>query len=96
MSMLSRSGLITNDRIKRFYLQEDQDTTKNSCHRNDAEEYPSSGHFIPETGYQHFATLPPSDVDRNHPPIISAVNRGGASLETNDNPIRGSNKFHLP
>lgn len=33
------------------------------------------------------ATLPPSEVERNHPPIISDVNLGGANLETNDNPI---------
>src|ERR1700741_5073002 len=33
------------------------------------------------------ATFPPNDVDRNHPPIISAVNRGGANLETKDKPI---------
>jgi len=33
------------------------------------------------------ATLPPSDVERNHPPIISAVNLAGANLDTNDNPI---------
>lgn len=33
------------------------------------------------------ATLPPNDVDKNHPPIINAVNLGGDSLETNDNPI---------
>lgn len=33
------------------------------------------------------ATFPPSDVERNQPPIIKAVSRGGDSLETNDNPI---------
>ena len=33
------------------------------------------------------ATFPPNDVERNQPPIIRAVSRGGASLETNDNPI---------
>ena len=33
------------------------------------------------------ATLPPNDVDKNHPPIIKAVNRGGASFETNDKPM---------
>lgn len=33
------------------------------------------------------ATLPPSDVDKNHPPIINAVNLGGDSLETKDKPI---------
>jgi hypothetical protein len=27
------------------------------------------------------ATLPPNEVDKNHPPIINAVNRGGASLK---------------
>ena len=30
--------------------------------------------------------FPPSDVDKNHPPIIKAVNRGGAILETKDKP----------
>lgn len=33
------------------------------------------------------ATFPPKEVDKNHPPIIKAVSRGGASLETNDKPI---------
>ena len=33
------------------------------------------------------ATLPPNEVDKNHPPIINAVNRGGASFETNERPI---------
>ena len=33
------------------------------------------------------ATLPPMDVERNHPPIIRAVSLAGASLETNDKPI---------
>ena len=33
------------------------------------------------------ATLPPNEVERNQPPIINAVNRGGDNLETNDNPI---------
>jgi len=33
------------------------------------------------------ATLPPNDVDKNHPPIINAVNLGGDNLETNDKPI---------
>lgn len=33
------------------------------------------------------ATLPPNDVDKNHPPIINAVNRGGDNLETKERPI---------
>ena len=33
------------------------------------------------------ATFPPNEVERNQPPIINAVNRGGDSLETNDKPI---------
>ena len=33
------------------------------------------------------ATLPPNDVERNQPPIINAVNRGGDNFETNDRPI---------
>src|SRR5687767_8075899 len=33
------------------------------------------------------ATLPPKDVERNQPPIINAVNRGGDNFETNDRPI---------
>lgn len=33
------------------------------------------------------AIFPPIEVDKNHPPIINAVNLAGASLETNDNPI---------
>ena len=33
------------------------------------------------------ATLPPNEVDRNHPPIINDVNRGGANLEVNERPI---------
>ena len=32
-------------------------------------------------------TFPPSEVVMNHPPIINAVNRGGASFETNERPI---------
>ena len=33
------------------------------------------------------ATLPPNEVDKNHPPIINDVNRGGANLEVNERPI---------
>ena len=33
------------------------------------------------------AILPPIEVDKNHPPIMSAVNLAGASLDTNDNPM---------
>ena len=33
------------------------------------------------------ATFPPSEVERNHPPIINAVNRCGANFETNDKPM---------
>ena len=33
------------------------------------------------------ATFPPRDVERNHPPIINAVKRGGDSFDTNDNQI---------
>ena len=33
------------------------------------------------------ATFPPNEVDKNHPPIINAVKRGGDSLETNESPI---------
>ena len=34
-----------------------------------------------------YYTLFPIEVDKNHPPIIKAVSRGGLNLETNDNPI---------
>ena len=40
------------------------------------------------------AILPPIEVDKNHPPIINAVNLAGASLDTSDNPI-GLNKSSL-
>lgn len=33
------------------------------------------------------AILPPMEVDRNHPPIINAVNLAGASFDTRDKPI---------
>ena len=33
------------------------------------------------------ATFPPIEVERNHPPIIKAVNLCGASLDTKDNPM---------
>ena len=33
------------------------------------------------------AILPPIETDKNHPPIISAVNLAGASFDTNDKPI---------
>ena len=33
------------------------------------------------------AILPPIEVDKNQPPINSAVNRAGASFETNERPI---------
>ena len=33
------------------------------------------------------AIFPPMEVDKNQPPIISAVNRAGANLDTNDKPI---------
>ena len=33
------------------------------------------------------ATFPPNEVERNHPPIIKAVNLGGANFDTKDNPI---------
>src|SRR5690348_1900694 len=33
------------------------------------------------------ATLPPREVERNHPPINKAVKRDGASLDTSDKPI---------
>src|SRR5690606_36997120 len=36
-------------------------------------------------------SLLPMEVERNQPPIISAVMRGGLSFETNDNPIGLSN-----
>ena len=31
-------------------------------------------------------TFPPSDVVMNHPPIIKAVNRRGATFDVSDNP----------
>ena len=40
------------------------------------------------------ATLPPMEVERNQPPIINAVNRAGASLDTKDSPI-GLKKISL-
>ncbi len=33
------------------------------------------------------AIFPPNEVDKNHPPIIKAVRRAGASFETNERPI---------
>ena len=33
------------------------------------------------------AIFPPNEVDKNHPPIISAVNLGGDNFETKDNPM---------
>ena len=33
------------------------------------------------------AILPPNEMDKNQPPIISAVNRGGDNFETKDKPI---------
>lgn len=33
------------------------------------------------------ATFPPMEVDRNQPPIMSAVSLAGASFDTNDKPI---------
>jgi hypothetical protein len=33
------------------------------------------------------AILPPIEVDKNHPPIINAVNLAGASFDTSDNPM---------
>lgn len=40
------------------------------------------------------AIFPPKEVERNHPPIINAVNLGGETLETNDNPM-GLKKISL-
>ena len=37
------------------------------------------------------ASFPPIAVDKNHPPISSAVSRAGASFDTSDNPIGLSN-----
>ena len=40
------------------------------------------------------ATLPPMEVDKNHPPIIKAVSLAGASFDTSDNPM-GLKKISL-
>ena len=41
------------------------------------------------------ANLPPMEVIKNQPPIISAVKRGGEIFDINDNPIGLKNNSQL-